>query len=198
MTKKITFIILAVIFALSISSCKNSKGSEENSESQNQTTEIVDNNNEQVNNNNNNNVVDENDTNTNTDNSNSNKISSPTDGKVHKITSEDFKNNIFDYMTNAQWEYKGTLPCIIDFYADWCGPCKMIAPIMEELAAEYKGQVVFYKIDVDKEQEIASVFGIQSIPSVLYIPANADPQMSVGAMQKEGYIDAINKILLTK
>ncbi len=115
-------------------------------------------------------------------------------GEVIQLTTQMFKELVFDYENNQDWVYNGTKPCIIDFYADWCRPCKMVAPIMDELAKEYDGKVIFYKLNVDNEREVASVFGIQSIPSVLFVPVNGQPQMSVGAMQKEGYVNAIEQV----
>ena len=119
-------------------------------------------------------------------------------GKVIVLNTESFKEKVFDYTTNKEWKYNGTMPCIIDFYADWCGPCKRVAPIMEELAKEYKGKVIFYKMNVDNNQEVAQVFGIQSIPSVLFVPTNGKPQMATGAMPKETYVQAINQVLGVK
>ncbi|HNY02941.1 MAG TPA: thioredoxin, partial [Bacteroidales bacterium] len=87
-------------------------------------------------------------------------------------------------------------PCIIDFYADWCGPCKMVAPILEELAVEYKGKIDIYKIDTESEQELAGAFGIRSIPSMLFVPMTEQPQMSVGALPKDTLKKAINEVLL--
>lgn len=120
---------------------------------------------------------------------------SNSEGFVIQMTSKQFKDKIFDFDNNQQWNYKGNLPCIVDFYADWCRPCKMVAPIMAELSIEYKGKINFYKINVDNEQAVASSFGIQSIPTVLFIPKSGQPQMSVGAMQKEGYVNAIKQVL---
>lgn len=116
-------------------------------------------------------------------------------GKVITLTTADFKKLIFDYENGENWKYNGTRPAVIDFYADWCRPCKMVAPIMDELAKEYKGKVDIYKLDVDAEGEVASVFGIQSIPSILYIPVSGEPQMGVGAMPKEEYVKEIEKLL---
>ncbi len=110
------------------------------------------------------------------------------------LNKETFKEKVFDYENNTEWNYKGDKPAIIDFYADWCGPCKMIAPIMDELSAEYEGLVDIYKIDTEKEQELAAMFQIRSIPSVLFIPVNDKPRMAVGAMPKEGYISAIKDV----
>ncbi|NQV02625.1 MAG: thioredoxin, partial [Bacteroidia bacterium] len=101
--------------------------------------------------------------------------------------------------TNADnWVFNGDLPVIIDFYADWCRPCKMVAPIMDELAAEYKGKIRIYKIDTDKEKELAKVFNIRSIPAVLFIPKEGKPQMSVGALPKPTFVTAITDVLLVK
>jgi thioredoxin 1 len=114
--------------------------------------------------------------------------------KMENLTKATFLEKVFDYENNTEWEYKGERPAIIDFYADWCGPCKMVAPIMEELSKEYDGKVDIYKIDTEAEQELAATFGIRSIPSVLFIPVNDKPQMSVGALPKEGFVEAIQKV----
>jgi thioredoxin 1 len=115
---------------------------------------------------------------------------------MEHLTKETFKEKVFDFETEKVWKYKGTLPCVIDFYADWCGPCKMVAPIMEELSVEFAGKVEIYKVDTEVEQEIASVFGIRSIPRILFCPVGKDPQMSAGAMPKPQFVQAINDILL--
>lgn len=114
---------------------------------------------------------------------------------VEHLTIDSFKEKIFDFEKSENWKYEGTLPSIIDFYADWCGPCKMVGPIIEELAKEYEGRVNFYKINTDEEQELAGMFGVQSIPSLLFIPANDRPQMSVGALPKAQMVKAINDVL---
>ncbi len=116
--------------------------------------------------------------------------------KMVHLTAADFKQKVFNYEINKDWKFEGNKPVIIDFYADWCGPCKMVAPVLEELSKEYDGKVQIYKVDTDKEQELASVFGIRSIPSILFIPIDGKPQMTTGAMQKAGFIKAINEILL--
>ncbi|MBW1742134.1 MAG: thioredoxin [Deltaproteobacteria bacterium] len=114
---------------------------------------------------------------------------------VEQLTKEDFKQKIFDFESNSEWSYSGDLPCVIDFYADWCGPCKMVAPIMDELAQEYKGKIEFYKIDTQAEQDLAATFGIQSIPSILFVPTEGPPQMVVGALPKESMEKAIADVL---
>ncbi|HEX2867100.1 MAG TPA: thioredoxin [Ignavibacteriales bacterium] len=113
------------------------------------------------------------------------------------LTKETFLKKVFDYENNKEWNYQGELPCLIDFYADWCGPCKMVAPILEELAVEYEGKINIYKIDTEAEQELAAVFGIRSIPSLLFCPKGDRPQMAQGALPKDVLKDAIEKILLT-
>lgn len=100
------------------------------------------------------------------------------------LTKQTFLENIFNYETEKDWNYKGERPAIIDFYADWCGPCRMVAPVIEELSDEYAGKVDIYKIDTEAEQELAAVFGIRSIPSILFIPVDGQPQMAQGALPK--------------
>lgn len=115
-----------------------------------------------------------------------------------KLTTEKFKTDIFDYTTEKEWNYKGNLPAIIDFYADWCGPCKMVAPILEELSKEYKDKLVIYKVDTEVEQELAAVFRIMSIPSILFIPAEGQPMMQKGALPKQILKRIIDEELLTE
>ena len=104
-----------------------------------------------------------------------------------------------NYETNpTEWKYLGDKPCIIDFYADWCGPCKMVAPILDELAKEYSEQIYIYKVDTEAEQELAGAFGIRSIPTILFCPMNETPQMAQGALPKASFKDAIEKVLLGK
>ena len=107
------------------------------------------------------------------------------------LTKKTFLEKVFDYENNKEWNFQGERPCIIDFYADWCGPCKMVAPIMEELSDEYAGQVDIYKIDTEAEQELAAVFGIRSIPSILFVPMNDQPQMAQGALPKTTFKEVI-------
>ena len=112
------------------------------------------------------------------------------------LTADEFKKNIFDYSKDEEWNYKGSLPAIVDFYAEWCGPCKAVAPILEELSDEYKDQVVIYKIDTDKEQELSSLFGIQSIPTLLFIPKDGKPMMQKGALPKNAFKQVIEERLI--
>jgi len=116
--------------------------------------------------------------------------------KMVHLTAAEFKQKVFNYETEKEWKFTGDVPVIIDFYADWCGPCKMVAPVLEELSKEYDGKVQIYKVDTEAEQELASVFGIRSIPSILFIPMDGKPQMSMGALPKESFVKAINEILL--
>jgi len=116
--------------------------------------------------------------------------------KMVHLTAAEFKQKVFNYETQKEWKFTGDKPVIIDFYADWCGPCKMVAPVLEELSKDYDGKVQIYKIDTEAEQELAQVFGIRSIPSILFIPMDGKPQMSMGAMPKESFVKAINEILL--
>lgn len=115
--------------------------------------------------------------------------------KPEHLTLETFKEKVFDFETEKEWNYKGEIPAIIDFYADWCGPCKQIAPIMEELAIEYDGKVKIYKVDTEDQKQLASIFGIRSIPSILFIPKDEQPQMSTGALPKENFVQMIKEIL---
>jgi thioredoxin len=113
-----------------------------------------------------------------------------------KLTTSDFKEKIFDYETAEQWEYKGESPAIIDFYADWCGPCRMVAPVLEELSEEYAERLVIYKVDTEAEQELAAVFGIQSIPTFLFIPLTGKPMLQPGAFPKNVFKEVIEERLL--
>jgi thioredoxin 1 len=115
---------------------------------------------------------------------------------LEHLTKDTFISKVFDYEKNKEWNYKGEIPCLIDFYADWCGPCKMVAPILEELATEYSGKINIYKVDTEEEQELAAVFGIRSIPSLLFCPAEGAPQMAMGALPKDTFKKAIEDILL--
>ncbi len=114
---------------------------------------------------------------------------------MEHLTKEAFLKKVFDYENNREWKFAGELPTIIDFYADWCGPCKMVSPILEGLSKEYAGRVNFYKVDTEVEQELAAVFGIRSIPSILFVPKEGKPQMALGALPKDSLVQAINSVL---
>jgi thioredoxin len=117
-------------------------------------------------------------------------------GTIH-LTKAEFLSKVADFETNpTEWKYLGDKPCIIDFYADWCGPCKVVAPILEDLSKEYDGQINFYKVDTEAEQDLAGAFGIRSIPSILFCPMNGAPQMAQGAMPKDSFRNAITEVLL--
>ena len=116
-----------------------------------------------------------------------------------KLTKEIFKEVFFDYTTQKEWNYKAEVPAVIDFYADWCGPCKMVAPVLEELSEEYEGKVDIYKCDTEVEQELSGIFGIKSIPSFLFVPTMdkaKQPMMQVGALMKKQLVKVIEKELL--
>lgn len=112
------------------------------------------------------------------------------------ISAQDFKDKIFNYETEQEWKYQGDKAAIIDFYADWCGPCKSIAPLLEELSEQYKDDLIIYKIDTDKEMELSSLFGIQSIPTLLFIPVNGNPMVQKGALPKNVLQQIIDERLL--
>ena len=119
--------------------------------------------------------------------------------KTIELTKADFLKKVMDYETNPnEWKYLGDKPAIIDINASWCGPSKMVAPILEELAEEYDGQIYIYKVNTEEEQELAGLFGIRSIPSILFIPMGEQPQMATGAMPKSSFKEAIDKVLLKK
>lgn len=119
-------------------------------------------------------------------------------GTIH-LTKEEFLKKVVDYEKNpTEWKYLGDKPAIIDFYADWCAPCKMIAPVLEELAEEYAGEIYIYKINTEIEQELAGAFGIRSIPTLLFVPMGEAPQMAQGAMPKNAFKEAIDSVLLKK
>ncbi len=111
------------------------------------------------------------------------------------LTKETFKEKVFNWEENKDWKYEGSVPCLIDFYADWCGPCKMIAPVLEELQKEYGDSLIIYKVDTEQERELAGMFGIQSIPSLLFVPVEGQPQMAMGALPKATFEKAISDVL---
>jgi thioredoxin len=113
---------------------------------------------------------------------------------VH-LTKEAFLEKVFNYEKNKEWLFEGDKPCLIDFYADWCGPCKMVAPILEELSETYKGKIDIYKVDTEAEQELAGAFAIRSIPSMLFCPKEGQPQMAQGALPKHELERVIKDVL---
>lgn len=112
------------------------------------------------------------------------------------LTKQTFLEKVFNYEKNQEWKFEGELPAVVDFWAPWCGPCRMVAPIVDELSKEYQGKVNFYKVNTDEEQELGAVFGIRSIPSLLFIPKVGQPKLAVGALPKETFKTAIEKELL--
>lgn len=114
---------------------------------------------------------------------------------VEHLTTASFKKKVFNYDANKDWKFEGTRPAIIDFYADWCGPCKQVAPILEQLQKEYEGKIDVYKVNTEQERELSEAFGIRSIPSILFIPLNDRPQMAQGALPKNSFVQAIKEIL---
>jgi thioredoxin len=114
---------------------------------------------------------------------------------VEHLTKETFIEKVFNYEENKDWKFEGDKPCLIDFYADWCAPCKMVAPILEDLSTEYGEKLNIYKIDTEAEQELAGIFGIRSIPSLLFVPSDGQPQMAMGALPKETFEKAIKDVL---
>jgi len=114
---------------------------------------------------------------------------------LEHLTKETFKEKVFNFEENKEWKFEGDKPCLIDFYADWCGPCKAIAPVLEDLAKDYDGKLNIYKVDTEAERELSGMFGIQSIPSLLFIPSEGQPQMAQGALPKETLKKAFQDVL---
>jgi len=117
---------------------------------------------------------------------------------VIQLSDDGFKKMIFNYEVNKEWKYEGNKPAIIDFYADWCAPCRQLSPIVEEIAREYKGKIDVFKVDTEKEKLLAQKLGITGLPTLLFIPAKGKPQVTMGALPKEDLINAISEILLIK
>lgn len=117
---------------------------------------------------------------------------------VEHLTTASFKKKVFNYEANQDWKFEGTRPAVIDFYADWCGPCKQVAPILEELKKEYDGKIDIYKVNTEQEPELSQAFGIKSIPSILFIPLDDKPQMAQGALPKNSFVQAFKDVLKVK
>jgi thioredoxin len=114
---------------------------------------------------------------------------------TEQLTKETFLEKVFNFSENKEWKYEGDVPCIIDFYADWCGPCKAIAPVLEVLSEEYAGKINIYKVDTEAEQELSAAFAIRSIPSMLFCPKEGEPQMAQGALPKQELERIIKDVL---
>ena len=127
------------------------------------------------------------------------KETSKEESTVIQMNKQMFLDKVFDYTTGAtEWKYQGEKPCVIDFYATWCGPCRMVAPILKDLAKEYGDSIVIYKVDTDKEKELSMAMGIQSLPTIVFIPKSGQPQIIVGAADKTTFRRAIDEVLLNK
>ena len=121
------------------------------------------------------------------------------EASVIQMNKQMFLDRVFDYTTGAtEWKNKGDNPAVIDFYATWCGPCRMVAPILKNLAKEYGDSIVIYKVDTDKERELSGAMGIQSLPTIVFIPQSGQPQVIVGAADKATFRRAIDEVLLNK
>lgn len=119
-------------------------------------------------------------------------------GEVTPLTNEGFKKMVFNYEVNKEWKFEGNKPVIIDFYADWCAPCRQLSPLVEEIAKEYSGKIIVYKVDTEKERALTQSVGITGLPTLLFIPAKGKPQVSMGFISKESLVKAVNDILLVK
>ena len=117
---------------------------------------------------------------------------------LEHLTKDTFKEKVFNFEASKEWKYAGSKPAIIDFYADWCAPCRMVAPVLEELKDEYADKIEIYKVNTEEERELSAMFGIQSIPSLLFIPLEGQPQMAMGALPKDTFKQAIGDVLNVK
>jgi len=114
---------------------------------------------------------------------------------AEKLDKETFKQKVYDWEKSKEWKYEGDLPAIIDFYADWCGPCKMVSPLLEELGSKYEGKMRIYKVNTDQEPELSGMFDIQSIPTLFFIPMDGEPRFAMGALPKKELERAISEVL---
>ncbi len=121
-----------------------------------------------------------------------------TSDAVITLSNDTFKKLIFNYEVNKDWKYEGDKPAIIDFYADWCPPCRQLSPLVEEVAREYSGKINVYRVNTDKEKVLSQALGITQLPTLLFIPAKGKPQITVGALPKESLVKVINEVLLIK
>lgn len=169
---KTNFLVAAVALVFTLASCNNAgqKTDSTNSETNNEETNVI-----------------------------KTKDNMTTAKKTIQLSRADFLAKVANFEESPEkWVYLGDKPCIIDFYADWCGPCKMVAPILEELANEYDGEIYIYKVDTEAEQQLAAEFGIRSIPSLLFVPMGEAPQMAQGALPKDTFKQVIEEVLLKK
>ena len=116
---------------------------------------------------------------------------------VEHLTLETFKDKVFDYEHEKEWKYRGELPAVVDFYADWCGPCRMVAPVLERLGKKYDGKLNVYKVDTEKESALASMFGVQSIPTLVFMPLQGEPRIATGALPEKELDKVINEVLFS-
>jgi thioredoxin 1 len=114
---------------------------------------------------------------------------------IEHLTKESFLSKVFNYENNKEWKFEGEKPCLIDFYADWCGPCKIVSPVLEELAEEFGDKLNIFKVNTEQEQELSAVFGIRNIPSFLFVPLEGQPQMAMGALPKDTFVQALKEVL---
>lgn len=114
---------------------------------------------------------------------------------AERLNTAEFKEKVFDFEKSTEWKYAGEVPCIVDFYADWCGPCKMVAPLLEQVSKDYQGKLAVYKVNTDEEPDVAQAFGIQSIPSLLFVPKEGQPRMAVGALPRKEIDRVIGEVL---
>ena len=119
----------------------------------------------------------------------------PTNPNVIHLNKREFKDKIFDYTLSKEWDYKGGMPAVVDFYADWCAPCRMIAPILDDIANEYAGQIKVYKVNTEKFPEVSRVFGISSIPTLLFIPPTGKPSFVRGALSRSSLKSHVERIM---